>query len=148
MIKSQYTKQIIIFHSFLLVTILLLTTADICYYFIKHWLKRKDIHYYINIKRWSNIELKEIDIKNCTCQYFDNKININFALDILLDKKSHGNILLMMFLKKIHTVQSLYKLFWVKQINILGKMMKLNIQHFLILKNLKEYAIELDILLC
>ena len=94
-------------------------------------------------------ELKETDIKNCTCQYFDDIININVVPhNILLDKKSYGNILLMMFPKKLHTVQSLYEIIWVKQIDTLENMIKLNIQHNFILKNLKEYAIELDILLC
>ena len=38
----------------------------------------------------SNIELQEIDIKNHTCYYFDDIININdFDLDnILLDEKT------------------------------------------------------------
>ena len=39
----------------------------------------------------SNNELKEIDIKNCTCYYFDDIMNIgafNFN-NILLDKKSY-----------------------------------------------------------
>ena len=41
-------------------------------------------------------ELKEIDIKNCTCYYFDDimrVIEINFS-DILLSKKSHKNTLI------------------------------------------------------
>ena len=39
----------------------------------------------------SNDELKEIDIKNCTCYYFDEIININsLNLDnISIDKKSY-----------------------------------------------------------
>ena len=39
----------------------------------------------------SNNELNKIDIKNCTCYYFDDIININdLDLDnILLDEKSH-----------------------------------------------------------
>ena len=43
----------------------------------------------------SNNDLKEINIKNCTCCYFDNRINID-DLDfdkILLDEKTHENIL-------------------------------------------------------
>ena len=42
-----------------------------------------------------NIKLKEIDIKNRTCYYFDDTININ-DLDlgnILLNKKSYKNVL-------------------------------------------------------
>ena len=43
----------------------------------------------------SNDELEEIDIKNCTCCYFDDMIKIeDFDLDnILIDKKSSKNIL-------------------------------------------------------
>ena len=44
----------------------------------------------------SKDELKEIDIKNRTCYYFDDimrVIDIDFN-DILLDKKSYENILL------------------------------------------------------
>ena len=43
----------------------------------------------------SNDELKEIDIKNRTCYYFDDIIKIvNFDFDnILLDEKPYDNIL-------------------------------------------------------
>ena len=43
----------------------------------------------------SNDKLKEIDIKNCMCYYFDDIIRIaEFDLDdILIDKKSSYNIL-------------------------------------------------------
>ena len=47
------------------------------------------------IKLESNNELKEIDIKNRTCYYFDDIIEIeDFDLDnILIDEKSYQNIL-------------------------------------------------------
>ena len=43
----------------------------------------------------SNDKLKEIDIKNCTCYYFDDISKVkDFDLDnILIDKKSYENIL-------------------------------------------------------
>ena len=43
----------------------------------------------------SNDKLKEIDIKNCTCYYFDDIIKTeDFDFDnILFNKKSHKNIL-------------------------------------------------------
>ena len=43
----------------------------------------------------SNNELKEIDIKNCTCYFFDNIIKIeDFDLDnILIDEKSNEIVL-------------------------------------------------------
>ena len=44
----------------------------------------------------SNNELKEIDVKNCTCYYFGDIINISdFHLNnILLDEKSYEKILI------------------------------------------------------
>ena len=47
------------------------------------------------MKMESNDKLKETDIKNCTCYYFDDIIKIeDFDLDnILVDKKSYENIL-------------------------------------------------------
>ena len=42
----------------------------------------------------SNNELKEIDIKNCNCYYFDEIKSEDFNLDnILIDEKSNENIL-------------------------------------------------------
>ena len=47
----------------------------------------------INVDR--NGELKQINIKNCTCYYFDDIIKIeDFDIDnILIDEKSYKNIL-------------------------------------------------------
>ena len=41
----------------------------------------------------NNNKLKEIDIKKCTCHYFDDIINVNGVdiVNILLDKKSLEN---------------------------------------------------------
>ena len=41
----------------------------------------------------SNDELKETDVKNCICYYFDENKNWRFNFDILLDEKSYENIL-------------------------------------------------------
>ena len=43
----------------------------------------------------SNDDLKEIDIKNCTCYYFDDIIKIEdfYLNNILIDEKSKDNIL-------------------------------------------------------
>ena len=42
-----------------------------------------------------NIPLKEIDIKNRTCYYFDDVIKIeDFDFDILLHEKSYENVLI------------------------------------------------------
>ena len=46
----------------------------------------------------SKNELKEIDIKNCTCYYFEDIVKIeNLDLDnILMDEKSYKNVWLML----------------------------------------------------
>ena len=57
----------------------------------------------------SNNELKEIDIENCTCYYFDGIININY-LDVhntLLDQKSDGNILIYITYKTPYSAKPL-----------------------------------------
>ena len=77
--------------SFKLVTILLLTIVIICYCFIKHRLKQKDVLHIHNIKMPSNNELKEISIKIPICNYFDDISNIN-EVDVnntLLDGTTH-----------------------------------------------------------
>ena len=90
---------------FLLITIALLITLSVFCYLIKY---QRNIYYhctpqirsqevfYINnciIKTESNDKLKEIDINNCTCYYFDDIIKIeDFDPDnILIDKKSQEN---------------------------------------------------------
>ena len=43
----------------------------------------------------SNDKIKEININNHTCYYFDHIIKIEvFDVNIFLDQKSHGNILI------------------------------------------------------
>ena len=41
----------------------------------------------------SKNELKEIDIKNRACYYFDDIITDHYSVDILLNKKIYENIL-------------------------------------------------------
>ena len=65
----------------------------------------KSEKFYINkciIKTESNDKLKEIAIKNCMCYYFNDIIKIeDFDLDnILIDEKSHENILVYNILYK------------------------------------------------
>ena len=57
-----------------------------------------------------SIELKEINIKNRTCYYFDDIININgLDLDnILLDETTHQNTLTYDLDAQPRVVQSLY----------------------------------------
>ena len=46
------------------------------------------------MKMESNDKLKEIDVKNCTCYYFDEIIKIEDSdPDILREEKSYENIL-------------------------------------------------------
>ena len=49
------------------------------------------------IKMGNNAKVKEIDIKNCTCYYFDDIIKMeDLNLDsILIDRKPQENILVM-----------------------------------------------------
>ena len=57
----------------------------------------KKRHYHINdAKMESNNELQKTDIKNCTCYYFDNIVNINDLnlANILLEEKSYRNLLI------------------------------------------------------
>ena len=54
----------------------------------KHGSKQKTQHHIYNTKMGSNNELKEIDIKNSLCYYFDDIITNDLDLDILLDGKS------------------------------------------------------------
>ena len=60
-------------------------------------------------------KLKEVDIKNHICYYFDHIINSNdFYLDnILLVEKSHETLSMMLH-AKLHTVQDLYAFFFDK----------------------------------
>ena len=99
----------------------------------------------------SNDKLKEIDIKNHTYCYFDNIVNVKyFVFDKdLLDKRSYENYL-------IHDVA--YKtLYGAKYLRIIldkvdGYIKKYdgtNIQfYFILMKKMREFLIELDILLC
>lgn len=53
-----------------------------------------------------NYELKEIDVKNCRCCYFDGMININDLnlANILLEKKSYENILIIRLCIKLYSM--------------------------------------------
>ena len=58
----------------------------------------------------SNNELKEIDIKNRTCYFYDDIIKFeDFDLDnILIDEKSYKNILVLTFHIKFWLVVNLF----------------------------------------
>ena len=93
---------------FLLITVALLIAFSIYCYLIKYRAKQKLLlpcQYTINKlkKNWvlktykieSNGKLKEINIKNCTCYYFNDIIKFeDFDLDnMLIDEKLSENIL-------------------------------------------------------
>ena len=63
---SRKVKDCYILHAVLLVIILLLISIIICYYYAKQKGKYK----------MENNEFKKVCIKNCTCYYFDDMINI------------------------------------------------------------------------
>ena len=104
--------------AFLLITIALLIIVSVYYYLLKYPTKHKYLlpyhvtnitkqkKFYINkyiIKMETNAELKEIDIKNHRCYYFDNTTKIeDFDLDnILIYGKSYENIVVYNFSYKI-----------------------------------------------
>ena len=89
--KVRYKMDCFIFHTVLLVIILLFRIAIICYHYAKQ-IKAK-IYWRTNIKMENN-ELKENCIKNCKCYYFDDIIKIEDFNNILLDEKSCKNILI------------------------------------------------------
>ena len=84
---------------YILLSLLSIMTA-VTIYVKKNINQNKNIYYHITIlhiyyKMESNNKLREIDIKNCTCFYFDEIIKIE-DLDfnnILRNKKSRKNIL-------------------------------------------------------
>ena len=83
--QSVKHKKFYILLSFLLISIALLIAVSIFCCFIEYWAKQKNLlpfhdannkqeTFYINkciIKMKSNDTLKKIDIRNCTCYYFD-----------------------------------------------------------------------------
>ena len=71
----------------------MITAININCYDKKTSMKTKKIYYHINnTKMVRNNDLKEIVIKNCACNYFDDMININDLDGILLNEKSYNNI--------------------------------------------------------
>ena len=60
-----------------------------------------------NIKMENN-EIKIVCIKNRTCCYFDDIIKLeDFDLDILIDEKSHENILLVQNLCELDSIKEM-----------------------------------------
>ena len=98
-------------------TILLFIIADTCYHYPKHWSKQK------------TIGIKNVNIKNVICYYFDDITKIeDFGFnDILLDEKSYGSILFIIFCTKLWLVQNLCILCFIRWMGLLEIIMRLNI---------------------
>ena len=79
------------------------------------------------------------------CYFFDDIINIEEFNNILLGAKSYQNILTYNFPYKTLFVQNHCVLACIKQMDLLEFMMDLDIQYYLVLKNL-SFAIRLHIL--
>ena len=88
----------------------------------------------------SNDKLKEIDIKNRTCYYFDDIFKIDeFNLDnILIDEKLYENILFYSISYKNLIAKPLHVRF--DKINGLEFMMDLDIQYYLEVKNMLPFT--------
>ena len=89
------TKTLYVLFTFLLIHITLLIAVNINCYLVKYQAKQKFCINKCIIKMESNEKLKEIDIKNRTCYYFDYIIKFeDFDLDnILIHKKPYENVL-------------------------------------------------------
>ena len=96
----------------------------------------------------SNDELKEIDIKSCTCYYFDGIINIeDFNLDnILIDEKSYGNILVYDISYKSIIDSKPLRIKFNKIDRFIRVYDELDVQYYLEVKNMITFTTELDIL--
>ena len=97
MIKKQLIKLIIIFGTLFYSIPFFIKNRYYLLLLQKTSVKTKKTYYHVNnMKMEGNKKLKEIDIKNCTCYYFDEIINIHdLNLDnMLLDEKSYENFLI------------------------------------------------------
>ena len=91
----------------------------------------------------NNNKLKEIDIKNCTCYYFDEIIKSeDFDLDnVLVNEKSYKNIFVYNILYKALISD---KLLCIKFDKIDGFMMEVDIYYYLEVKNMISFTAGLD----
>ena len=91
----------------------------------------------------NNNKLKEIDIKNCTCYYFDEIIKSeDFDLDnVLVNEKSYKNIFVYNILYKALISD---KPLCIKFDKIDGFMMEVDIYYYLEVKNMISFTAGLD----
>ena len=98
----------------------------------------------------SNNKLKEIATKNRTCYYFDGIININdLDLDtVLLDEKSFENILIYDVAYKVSYDAKSLRIIFDKVDTCIRKYDRTNCLLLFHAENMREYLMELDVLLC
>ena len=101
--KTKYRIDFYIFHTILLVTIssLLLTIIALSCYYIRKLIKAKKYINILIIQKWL-----EVDIKNFTCYYFDDKTNINNPDpdNALLNETSYETVLIYEVTDKNHSM--------------------------------------------
>ena len=100
------------------------------------------------IKMESNDKLREIVIKNATCYYLHDIINIDDfdPHDVLTDKKSHENILVYNILYKSLINSQPLCIDSKKQMDLLELMIELDIQYYLEVKKMIQFTAVSDIL--
>ena len=91
--KVRYKMDCYIFHTVLIVIILLFIIAIICYRYAKHSSKLKKTYCRTRNIKTDNNEFKNVRIENLLFYYFDDIIKFeNFGFDnILTDEKSYEN---------------------------------------------------------
>ena len=94
------------------------------------------------------MNLKKFISKIVSCYYFDDIIKQeDFDFDnILIDEKSHENILIYDISHKTSISPKTLRIRFDKIDDLLEFMMQLDIQYYLILKNMMLFTVELDIL--
>ena len=101
--KTKYCIDFYILHTISLVTIslLLLTIIALSCYYIRKLIKAKKYINILIIQKWL-----EVDIKNFTCYYFDDKTNINNPDpdNALLNETSYETVLIYEVTDKTHSM--------------------------------------------
>ena len=101
--KTKYRIDFYIFHTISLVTIslLLLTIIALSCYYIRKLIKAKKYINILIIQKWL-----EVNIKNFTCYYFDDKTNTNNPDpdNALLNETSYETVLIYEVTDKTHSM--------------------------------------------
>ena len=89
-------------------------------------------------------EIKNVNIKNFTCYYFDGIIKIE---DYEFDKNHTKIFWIMTFHTKLCLAQTSCVLNLIKWMDLLEFMMRLDLKYYLVLKNMMPFRMKLDVLL-